>query len=133
MATKAPEATPRNLRVFGIGLGCVLGLFCFIAWRKGAAAFPYLLAAGSLSIAVALAYPMAFKPVYGPWMKLAAKLAAVNTFLVTALVYYLVITPSAIVMRLLGKDLLDEKLGTGESYWKIREEAPALDTYTRQF
>ena len=131
--TEKVEETPRNLRAFGLGLGAILGFFAFLAWRKGAAAFPGL---GGLALLFALAAgaaPMALRPVFRLWMRVVGVIAAVNTFLITAVVFYLMITPYALVARLLGKDLLDEKLGNAESYWHDREPRKDPQAYERQF
>jgi len=101
----------------------VLLVFALLAARRHAPAGPYLFSLGVLSLTVAWLTPRLFEPAYGPWMRLAKVLAAVNTYLITAMIFYLVMTPYALVLRLLGKDLLDEKPGTGDSYWKPRGEA----------
>lgn len=128
----AAPATPRNLRAFGLGLAALLGLFGWLSWRKAGAAFPYLWGAGSLAAVLALAAPRALAPVYRPWMRLAAALGAVNTFLLMGAVFYLVITPSALLLRLLGKELLEERFRDG-SYWKDKEPATEPAAYERQF
>ena len=66
-------------------------------------------------------------------MALAKVLAAINTLLFTALIFYLIFTPYALLAKLLGWDLLDEKLQTGESYWKERDEDPDPQRCQRLF
>jgi len=133
MGKNAREATPRNLRVFGIGLGVILTVFGLLAWRKGSPSVPYLFSAGGVLGSLGLAFPMALKPVYGPWMKLVGVIGAVNQFLLMALVFYLIFTPYRVVMSLLGKDPLDRRMGTADSYWREHEAAEEMSSYERQF
>jgi len=63
------------------------------------------------------------RPVYVVWMKFAYALAWVNTRILLSLFYYLVMTPTGLVMRLLGKDILDEKIDKEiPTYWVRRTE-----------
>jgi len=123
----------KDLRVFGLGFAVVFCFFSFISWRKHSPALPYLLGAAAVFAAAGALVPAVLRPLYGPWMKLAKLLAAVNAFIVTAFIYYAVLTPYALVARLLGKDLLDESLRTGESYWKDRRPRTDAASYERQF
>ena len=62
------------------------------------------------------------QPVYTVWMKFAHVLAWINTRILLGLFFYLVLTPVGVVMRLLGKDLLDKKIDrAAPTYWVKRE------------
>ena len=121
------------LRVFGFGLAVVLRVFSALAWRKGRPVAPYELGLAFFCALLAGLRPQALRPLYGPWMKAARWLGKVNTWLVMALVYYLALTPYAVLARLLGGDLLDERLGDRDSYWHPRGESPAPESYRHQF
>ena len=127
-----PKATPKNLRDFGLTLAAILGFFAWLSARKSGAAFPYLLNGAGYSFIVALAAPTLFHPIFAVWMRLAGLIATVNTFLLMGVVYYLLFTPSGLVARLFGSDALDEKLGTGTSYWHDRGPVDPK-SYERQF
>ena len=69
-------------------------------------------------------YPV-LKPVYIGWMTFAFALGWVNTRLFLGLFFYLILTPMGLLVRLLGKDLLDERIDRkASSYWKKRDPAP---------
>lgn len=133
--TSRPKAavTAKDLRVFGLGFAVVLSVFSSLAWRKHSPALPYLLGAAGAFAAAGALLPSVLRPLYGPWMRLAKLLGAVNAFIVTAFVYYAVLTPYAVVARLLGKDLLDQALRTGDSYWKLRQPRTDPASCERQF
>ena len=129
-----PDRPQRELRVFGFGLAVILSVFAVLAWRKGRPIAPYC----ELGLAFVFALlaglrPRALQPVYGPWMKAVGVIGKVNTWLVMGLVYYIFITPYAVLVRLLGNDLLDERMRDRESYWHPRSEAPAPESYRDQF
>ncbi len=128
-----PAARRKALRDFGLGLAVVLWLFAAFAWRKGSPKAAWEFAAGLVSAAAALTTPGFFAPIYGVWMPAALFLGRVNTRLILALLYYLVITPYALVLRLCGMRLLDEKMRDAESYWRPKEPRAGLKAYERQF
>jgi hypothetical protein len=55
-------------------------------------------------------------------MSLAIVMGAFVSRFLLCLVFYLVVTPIGLIMRLLKKDLLDMKLGDRDSYWQERPE-----------
>jgi hypothetical protein len=128
-----PDRSRKDLRVFGFGLAVILTLFSVLAWRKGRPIAPYELALAVICAGLAALRPHALQPVYGPWMKGARWLGKVNTWLVMALVYYLVFAPYAVLTRWLTGDLLDERLRDRDSYWHLRTETLGPESYRNQF
>ena len=58
------------------------------------------------------------------WFKLGMILGAVIAPVVMALVYFLAVTPTGLIARLMGKDLLRQKLDkNAKSYWIEREQS----------
>ena len=51
--------------------------------------------------------------------------------IVMGLIYFVIITPIGILIRLLGKDLLNIKYNKNKSYWIKREKK--INTMKRQF
>jgi hypothetical protein len=104
------------------------------AWR-GHTILPVLV--GGLAVTLAglgLAAPRGLRPVHRVWMKLADALAWFNTRLLLGLVYYLVMTPIGLLMRLLGRDPLDRRLHDRASYWIARTpQADPKGTMERRF
>ena len=128
-----PDRTRKDLRVFGFGLAVILSFFAFLSWRKAGSAWACELPLACLCALLGGLRPMALQPVYKPWMKAVGVIGKVNTWLVMGLVYYAVITPYAMLSRLLGGDLLDERFGDRDSYWHPRGEPPAPESYRNQF
>jgi len=58
----------------------------------------------------------------------------VVSHLVMILIWYLVFTPIGLLLRILGKDVLDMKIDpSAKTYWKKKPEPRPLKDYFRQF
>ena len=57
------------------------------------------------------------------WFKFGLLLGSIITPIIMAMVYFITVVPTGIIMRLLGKDLLKQKLdNNAKSYWIKRSE-----------
>lgn len=135
---QAVDTSRKALRSFGWLVGAVLlGIGVFMLWRKDWTATTAVSIVGGLGALLVLSgtlAPAILKPIYRVWMALAVVLGFVMTRVILTLVYFLVLTPIGLVLRLFGKDLLDRKLDPrADSYWKRKEyldDSPArLEKY----
>ena len=68
-----------------------------------------------------VAYPI-MKPIHIAWMTLAFVMGWFMTRVILSIFFYLILTPMSVVMRLFGKDFIDEKMEPQRaSYWKKRD------------
>lgn len=75
-----------------------------------------------------------WKQAYDYWMKFARGLGRVNALVLLTFVYFVVIGPAAIVLRIFGKDLLDREAEKGSSYWyKKDQEQLTFERSKQQF
>ena len=71
-------------------------------------------------------FPRLLGPLERAWMKFAEKLSVVMTFIILVLTYYLVVTPMALLLRVIGKDILSLKLEPeNTTYWVPVDPGPA--------
>ena len=70
-------------------------------------------------------------PLKKGWIKLGEILGKVIAPIVMGFVYFIIITPIGLFMRLLGKDLLNIKYNKNKSYWIKRTKN--INTMKRQF
>lgn len=83
---------------------------------------------------VGLASPAFMRRVWVGMMLALFPIGWVVSHLILGLVYYLVVTPVAIGLRLAGRDPLQRRLEPErESYWIDRDEAPEVERYFRQY
>ena len=95
----------------------------------------WALVVGGLFLVVALAAPAVLAPLNRIWTKFGLLISRVTNPIVTALLFFVVFTPFAMVLRMLGKDLLRQKLDpTAKSYWIERTPAgPEPESMVHQF
>jgi hypothetical protein len=75
-----------------------------------------------------------WRQLYDYWMKFAHGLGRINALILLTLVYFVVIGPAAVVLRLFGKDLLDRKAEKRSSFWyKKDQEQLTLERSKQQF
>ena len=96
----------------------------------------WLFLAGSVILfVVTLARPSILGPLNRAWAKLGLLLGQVFNPILLGVVFFLVVTPMAVIRRLLGKDSLRLKSKPSlESYWIDRNPlGPKPSSMTRQF
>ncbi len=112
----------QELRRFGITVAVPLALLAAVGIWRGHTILPAVL--GGLAIvlgSLAIAAPRLLAPVQKVWMSGAHALGWFNTRVLLGVVYYLVMTPTGFLMRLVGRDPLDRRLGDRTSYWVQRK------------
>jgi len=132
---KKIPADRRALRNFGLLMAGVLLLAGSWLWWQGAASWPWMTGASALLAVIGLAVPATLRPFYKAWMILALILGWIMTRVILTLVYYLVLTPNALLGRAFGEQFLQLKTSTeAKSYW-VRRTGPARPKgdYERQF
>jgi hypothetical protein len=103
------------------GFGLTFAGFFAVVFAAGWALFdarPYwALALALLFAALALAYPLVLMPLNRLWGLLGARLGHVNNRVLLGVVFYMVITPMGVALRLFGKDLIGRRIDRGaETY-----------------
>ena len=123
---KEKVKSKKELRKFGFVMTIPLALIGgFLFWKEKATA-PYLLVLAAFFLISGLLFPSILRPIEKIWMKIAELISAVMTRVILALTFYLVITPMGLILRLIGKDLLEIKFDQKkDSYWvPVEEEGP---------
>jgi len=125
----------KNLRKFGITMFVaflVIALLILIRHKHNPTAIASI---SALFLVAALTIPIALKPIYIAWMKLALILSWINTRLILLIVFYLVITPIGFFMRLFGNDPLDMRIEKKTTtYWRAKNKQPnELADYQKRF
>lgn len=65
------------------------------------------------------------------WVKFGEFLGKIIAPLVMAIIYFIILTPISLFLRIIGKDLLNLKLNKDNSYWKKRDKN--IGTMDKQF
>lgn len=133
--TREEKVKGSSDRSFGLTFAAVALILGGIALWRGRDWGVYALAASVAFAALALAAPKLLAPFNRAWLKLGLLLHHVVNPVVMGLMFFGVITPMALVLRLAGKDLLRLRFDRqARSYWIPREPpGPAPDTMRHQF
>jgi hypothetical protein len=105
-----------------------------IVWKGNQAGWIWL-AVGILACSLRL-LPKVFVLVHCLWIAFAIVIGYFVSRIILTAVFCLIITPMALVMRILGKDPMDRAWDRNEtSYWKQKhqEEDKSLQRYEKQF
>ena len=112
----------KELRRFGVTVAIPLALLAGLGVWRGHTILPAVLGGAGVILAfLGVFAPTLLGPVHTVWMKVADALGWFNTRVLLGLVYFLVMTPTGIVMRLMGRDPLDRRLKDRPTYWIERK------------
>jgi hypothetical protein len=128
-------AAPPSDRSVGFVFVVVLAIAAaWLAWTGRPGAWVCTGVAVLLAL-VALVRPALLGPLNRAWMRFGELLHRIVSPVVLGIVYFVVVTPYALVMRLAGRDALRLRLDAGaRSYWIPRDEhAPRPDSMRQQY
>lgn len=118
MNSTSTEIPRRAITSFALIVsGALLAIAAYQRWR-GAEPWVVLTLvsiAAVLSLLSAIA-PSLLRPVYRGWMRFGEVLGWINTRIILTLVFFLVVTPIGLLMRLFGRSPM-EPARRGDSYW----------------
>ena len=124
LANSAPVNNQRaEMRKFAWTMSAafaVLGAVAF--YRRSSTAAIILFSASAFFLMSGLAAPMALRGIHTAWMALAHALGWINTRIILAVLFFVVLTPIGLVMRAIGRDPLSRRLDRGQTtYWHPRK------------
>lgn len=130
------NSSVRELRKFAFVMGVPLVLIGgFLLWRQRDY-YWYFFAASGAFVCAGLLVPVVLKPIHKVWMTFSIIMGWLMTRVILFVLFFLILTPTALLLRLLGKDLLNMKVdrNSSQSYWlpRHRDKSQKPD-YTKQF
>src|SRR5262245_30890225 len=138
-----PDA--RKLRQFGFIALAGFGLIAALAWFErglfafglGGARVPVaglFAALAALSLLFSLVFPRGNRPIYVGLTLVALPIGFVLSYVILGTVFYAIIAPIGLVMRLFGKDSMHRGFDRGAgSYWVDARPPRPRESYFRQF
>ena len=108
---------------FGVVFSVVFSLIGLYPMIDGGDVYLWAIGIGIIFIALAYLAPKTLSMPNRLWFKFGILLGSIIAPIVMALVYFVTVLPTGLIMRLLGKDLLKQKLDkNAKSYWIKRSE-----------
>jgi hypothetical protein len=113
----------KQLRSFGLVVGGIflaIGLWPLLigrdlrTWAAGLAV---------LLIVPGLVAPRTLRPAFRIWMKLAMVLGWINTRIILSLIFFLVLTPTALVLRIIGRKLMALEFDPAAATYRVARKA----------
>lgn len=133
-AQRPPSA--RDLTILALlftGVACVVGLYYL--FLRGASTGWYWIGAGA-ALGSLRVIPPVFRFIYRVWVSFSVVIGYFVSRLILVLVFLIVMIPTGLLMRVLGKDPMDRKWEPdASSYWITRAptEDQSVERYEKQF
>lgn len=133
MTSPAPLPSERKFGFLFVAVFAAIGGYGqFKGWSASAAAA--WLAASVLVGVITLAAPRLLAPFNRAWFELGQLLGKFVSPVVLLLIFFVLITPVALLARLAGRDALRLKPSQGSSYWIDREPpGPPPESFKNQY
>jgi uncharacterized membrane protein len=126
----------KELRVFSlllIGFGAIVAVILYRRFESPTPSAVVLLITCIIGL-VGLVAPVLVRPLYVVWMGLAFPIGWTVSHVMMLAVFYLVLTPIGISMRLCGRDPMQRRMDRdAKTYWLPRSTRKDLKSYFRQF
>lgn len=143
--TKPPQK--KELREFGYMMAGVLSvLFGFLlpylfdhqagdySWEFHGFSGPFWpLIVASIFLIFALLIPVALGPIYKLWMRIGDTLGWINTRIILGVVFYVVVFPIGVLLKIFGKDPMRRKQDATAQSYRIKSEQPEQNHIERPY
>ncbi len=131
-----PALDNKGLRKFGLTTGAIIVVLfvAFFPWVFDAVnlpIWPWILA--GLLWVPALIMPRVLRPVYTTWMKIGHGLGWVNTRIILGVLFYVLILPMGLIMRLFSKDPMARKLDESVASYRIKSVSEPKDRLEKPY
>jgi hypothetical protein len=130
-----PELDRKGLRDFGLMTGAIVAVLfgAFFPWvlERAYPIWPWVVL-GVLG-GWALVAPDSLRPVYHGWMKVGLILSKVTTPIVMGVIFFVIIVPVGLVMRVMKRDLLRRTFEPDTASYRIKSEQPPQNNLERPF
>ena len=118
--------TPAEGRKFGLTVGVAFLALASLFWWRGHGTLQLIaLVAGGGLVLSGLLVPGRLGPIYRGWMRMAELISRVTTPIFMGVIYFLVVTPIGVLLRLFGRNPLSPP--EDRSYWATRGDDTRKD------
>ena len=109
-------------RSFGILFSIVFAIIAFWPTINGNPLRLWSIPISVIFLVLGLLNSKLLNPLNIVWVKFGELLGKIIAPLVMAIIYFIIVTPIGLFMRLIGKDLLNLKFSKANTYWIKREK-----------
>jgi hypothetical protein len=131
---KSSEIEVRSNRKFGLFFTFVFGLEAAYFYMNASMSLAYSMAfASAVLVVVTIVKADVLLPLNKLWMRLGLFLGIIVRPIVLSLIFFGIITPIAVLMRMSGRDHLRLKFNNKASHWISRSAPIQSDSFKQQF
>jgi len=133
--SRSEQITVGSNRNFGFVIAAVFAIVCGVQlWLGSSLYWAWLLAAGVFA-ALAVLMPRVLQPLNILWFRFGISLHHIVTPMILGLMFFLVITPIGILLRVIGNRPLNLRFDRGSrTYWIPRDPpGPPPESFPNQF
>jgi len=135
MTNNKKQLDIKELRNFGLVTGSIIALLfgLLLPWLfdRSLPGWPWIISA--ILILWALVIPQTLKPVYRIWMAIGHVLGWINSRIILTVMFYIIILPVGIIMRLAGKDPMARKTNSLQKTYRVTSIKPDKKHAERPF
>ena len=119
----------KQLRNFGLIWSLIFTIIAFYPLLKGQSLRMIPLYIALFFFTISAAYPQIYKITYfyQGWIKFGNVIGKINSKIIIFLLFYGIFTPVSLVLRVLGKDLLNKKIDKSKKSYFISCEEEIID------
>jgi hypothetical protein len=130
------EPSSRDLTILALLFLVIPGLIglYLLLWKGSGAGYIWIIVGALLCLARLI--PPLFRNIYRLWLGFSVVLGYFVSRLLLTIIFFLVITPTGLIMRLVGRDPMERKWEpNAATYWKPRDQNAdtSLERYEKQF
>ena len=123
-----------EIKRFGYLISAILLVASVFIFIKESSSIAYILIfLFLLNLIISLFFPVVIKPLYILWIKIGFIIGKVVNPLVLGVIFFCIITPTAIIIRLMGRDELRLSMSQKKTYWIKRKEDLEPTSFNNQF
>lgn len=130
-----PQVERTSDRNFGFVFAAFFAILALYPLIRGQAVHMGFLAASGVLAIIAVVFPKVLAPTNWLWMKFGGIMHRIMSPVILAVLFYLLIFPTALIKRLFGGASLDLRFDRdATSYWIKRDPpGPSADSFNNQF
>lgn len=130
-----PDIDRKGLRSFGLTTGAIVAVLfgLFFPWllEFKIPLWPWIILV--VLGGWALIAPDSLKPVYRGWMRFGLMLSKITTPIIMGLVFFVLILPFGVVLKILGKDPMRRRFDATAGSYRIESDKPTKENLENPF
>ena len=133
--SEIPRLDKAGLRKFGLTTGIIFAVLfgVVLPWIWGGELHGWPLVVGGILCSLALIVPRSLSSFYKVWMSIALVLGWINSRIILGIIFVLMVTPMALVMRLMGKDPMQRAFEPSKESYRSERESPDRESMTHPY